>query len=120
MTLDQNVFGGLARLLISSGQLDEVLSIFCRNANQRITKLFDAVGSSDLQEIKNVSHSLKGSCGMIGASESFELCQQLENATQSNDIPRCREVLQDLSKEIHNVVTEINTFCDHQRSHTKN
>jgi two-component system sensor histidine kinase/response regulator len=86
--LQQNLAGipgldierGLSMVLGKSVRYLRMLSLFEQNHGQDERQLHTAAASGDLATLKAVSHSLKGSAGMIGAVRVSEAAAVLQSA----------------------------------------
>jgi HPt (histidine-containing phosphotransfer) domain-containing protein len=87
--LDPAVVSGL-RQLTPPGEPDvlaEVLNLFLVEASPRLDRLRNALASGNIEEVRRVAHSLKGSAGTIGARRLYEVCRQLDTRGESGDRP---------------------------------
>lgn len=64
------------------GFLAEALLIFKTEAAEQLKLLEEAVKESNLEEVEQISHRLRGSSGSLGASRLVELCFALESAAK--------------------------------------
>lgn len=58
--------------------LGELIDLFLADAPQRLNALAAAVGREDWEGVSSWAHSLKGSCGSLGAMHMAGLCARLE------------------------------------------
>jgi PAS domain S-box-containing protein len=72
---------GLSMVLGKSAKYLRMLSLFEQNHGQDVQQLHTAAASGDLATLKAVSHSLKGSAGMIGAMRVSEAAEILQSAS---------------------------------------
>ena len=100
INIDMNVYNSLARTLMAAGQLESVVNIFNNNLKERLAALNEAFQMNDRKKIKDITHSLKGSCGMFGALKCADLCQDIENAALQTDRPLSFELMNNLSNEL--------------------
>jgi HPt (histidine-containing phosphotransfer) domain-containing protein len=77
--LDAIVFGRLVALESGApGFLAELLAEFETGVTRRMTALRDALRTSDLEALAFAAHSLRGSCGTVGAMRMAALAHHLE------------------------------------------
>ena len=77
--LDGVVFGRLVALEAEApGFLAELISEFESGIARRLSALRDAVRAGDTEGIEFAAHSIRGSCGTIGAMRMAALANQLE------------------------------------------
>lgn len=85
--LDPAVVSGL-RQLTPPGEPDvlaEVLNLFLVEVPPRLDRLRNAWASGNIEEVRRVAHSLKGSAGNIGARRLYDVCRQLDTSGKSGD-----------------------------------
>ena len=66
--------------------IEEFIGDFIKQAHEFKEQLFDAVGSSDFDNIKVLSHKLKGVAANLRIEDSFEV---LSNVNETDDIKEC-------------------------------
>ncbi|MDO7085861.1 Hpt domain-containing protein [Pseudocolwellia sp. AS88] len=66
---------------------------FLQQAKQSIAKLSDAYGQSDFTTLKEEAHFLKTSAKAIGAEQTGDYLQQLEDISELNDKNKCKELI---------------------------
>ncbi len=57
--------------------LAELIDLFFKQADDLIPKLRKALGDRDLDVFVRISHTLKGTCGSVGALRMTEMCARL-------------------------------------------
>jgi len=79
-TLDPEVLAGLRELETDDdpGLFSELVELFLTDTPPRLRALEHALGCGDSKALEEVAHSLKSSCGNLGASALAELCKDLE------------------------------------------
>ncbi len=63
----------------------ELFDIFQQDYQEKRRNLSDAVGKKDLETIKSVAHSLKGSSGNISAKAMHACCLRIEQMAKAGD-----------------------------------
>ena len=58
--------------------LTELIDLFLQDAPPRIAAIRDAVDAADWPRVAERAHSLKGSCGSLGAVQMAAVCARLE------------------------------------------
>lgn len=58
--------------------LVELIDLFLEDAPRRIDSMRDAIAREDWPALTSWAHSLRGSCGSLGALRLAELCARLE------------------------------------------
>ena len=59
--------------------LVQLIDLFLEDAPRRIAGMRDAIAREDWAALTAFAHSLRGSCGSLGALRLAELCARLEN-----------------------------------------
>ncbi len=98
------------RALESAGSpnfLAEIIDLFLREAAGLVEKLRAAVESRDAALFERSAHTLKGSCGNLGAQAMSRLCAELQAVGHAADWPRAAILLPDLEKEFAQVRAEL-------------
>ena len=86
--LDRSVLAGL-RELQQEGEpdiLEELIDLFLTDVLPQLVTLREAVEAGDAHSVERIAHTLKGSCGNMGAVRMEALCTELEDAVRSKDI----------------------------------
>lgn len=63
--------------------LGELIALFLEDSPARIAGMRDAIVREDWPALASWAHSLKGSCGSLGARHMAELCARLEHLGRS-------------------------------------
>jgi len=87
--------------------LSELIQMFLQETPQRLAALAEAVAGPDTAATERLVHSLKGSCGTLGASRMAALCEQLEHHTQREQSERMASSLRQLEEEFARVRTAL-------------
>ena len=58
--------------------LTELIDLFLADAPARLTGVRESIAREDWRALASWAHSLKGSCGSLGALQMAELCARLE------------------------------------------
>jgi two-component system, sensor histidine kinase and response regulator len=85
--LDRSVLTSL-RELQEEGEpdlLSELIELFLADVPPKLVVLRDAAEAGDVHSVERIAHTLKGSCGNMGAVEMEELCKQLQEMGRSED-----------------------------------
>lgn len=85
------------------------LSGFRREATTYIEQLQLAIQCNTLPDIARFSHSLKSMCGLVGAGQLMQLCQNLEQAARQQDGPSLARLAPELRQIWHSLLTALNT-----------
>ncbi len=87
-SLDPKILDSL-RELEKPGQslVSEIVDLFISDVPRRLGRLNTAIATGDVNVVGDMAHSIKGSCGNIGAIRLQGLCQTLETAARSGSAP---------------------------------
>jgi HPt (histidine-containing phosphotransfer) domain-containing protein len=83
--LDQSVLADL-RELGDQGFLAELYELFLEDVPTQLEALRKDIEGGDAPSVERVAHTLKGSCGNIGATRMATICAELEEAGRSGDL----------------------------------
>ena len=110
--LDRSVLTGL-RELQEEGEpdiLNELIELFLDDVPPHLKTLQEAVEGKDASSIERIAHTLKGSCGNMGATRMVELCEELQDASSSEDLSRALGLLGRLEAEFKHVRTTLDAM----------
>ena len=96
--LDPDVLAGL-RELGDAELLAELVELFVDDTPSRILALGDALEKDDAEAVERVAHTLKGSCGNMGAWRMAEICENLQEMGGSGDLSGASELVEQLEAE---------------------
>jgi two-component system, sensor histidine kinase and response regulator len=99
--LNRSVLEGL-RELQEEGEpnlLDELIEMFFDDVPSQLEALQEAMKAGDAHFVERVAHTLKGSCGNIGALRMVAICAELQDIGASKDLSRAPELLGHLKAE---------------------
>jgi len=98
------------RSLVESGvgeMIPHLISIFLESATEDIEKMRAAILGGDAPGLAAAAHSLKGSCGNLGASRLQELCLKVESDGLSEPLGAASKILEPLEQEFGRVRNEL-------------
>jgi two-component system, sensor histidine kinase and response regulator len=93
--LDQNALNAL-RSLQDDGDddlLGELIDLFLQDAPTRLASIRHAIARKDWAGLMAAAHSLKGSCGSLGALHMADLCGRLERCRRTGGSRREAEAI---------------------------
>ena len=88
--------------------IKEIISSFFVDNITRLELLIEAVKTENLEEIKMLSHALKGSAGTIAAKPLSQAAGQLNLAAKANNINHFESLLAEVQVEFD----RLKTFLD--------
>lgn len=81
--LDENIFASLRRMLPGT-QVRPLYDLTLSDVETRRARMEAAAAAGDLGTVQREAHAIKGSCGMVGATELQALAAALEGGTTVN------------------------------------
>ena len=100
-SVDLNEF--LERVQDDKELLLELIDIFAEDYAGKRKLLQEAVEKKDYEEIKSISHSLKGASGNISAKKLRLILLQFEEMGKAQDLTRAEDIIVALDKEYEDV-----------------
>ncbi len=83
--------------------LEELIPDYLENRRHDVVQIHELLNSGDLDEIRRLGHSMKGSGGGYGFHEITEIGKDIEEAAMAGNILKIREVSQVLAEYLDNV-----------------
>ncbi len=83
--------------------LRRLFEVFMREEPRRLDALADALAAADMEQVRYLSHSLKGAAATMGATGVKDYCLQVEMAAKAGDLPAAKALLPDLRLEMDRV-----------------
>ena len=103
----------LRALNIDGDIFKSILIKFLRNNKDTISKIRSAFESKDWESLMQMSHSLKGSAGNIGADELYRAGVDLELASRETSVkPPTLSLVDALDASLNKVLTSLETLVD--------
>lgn len=71
-------------------EFGEVIESYLRDAERKVASVWAAADARDTEQLREVAHSLKGSCRNVGARQLADACQRLESLAydeQMDEVP---------------------------------
>ncbi len=103
--LDESVLAGL-RELQEEGEpdiLNELIEMFLTDVPPQLVGLQEAMEAGDAQSVERIAHTLKGSCGNMGAVKMVALCSELEEIGRFGNLSRAPVLISRLEEEFGHV-----------------
>lgn len=102
----------LKALSADASFVDELVGVFIDDASGLLKQMEAAGQRHDLEELRRLSHSFKGSAASIGAQRLYEVCARI-NRLGINDSPeRIGELLKAVDRELEKVKKELHGFLE--------
>ncbi len=81
----------------------ELIAVFLHETPERLAALRHAAAAGDGRAVKFVAHTLKGTCGYLGAGGLARICQELERLTAAGPVTPGLPLLDELEAEFGRV-----------------
>ncbi len=88
------------------------LDIFLKEMPLLIKELASGVLQGEKEKIRGIAHEIKGSSSYIGASRLVWLAWMMEQYARDGEIPPCRQIIGELSKEYRSVENNLNRILN--------
>ena len=73
--------------------LSELIDIFLKELGQHLVRLRKALDERDSAVLERVAHTMKGSCGNLGARELSKVCSELQGVAREGDWGRSQALV---------------------------
>ncbi|MEM7100284.1 MAG: Hpt domain-containing protein [Pseudomonadota bacterium] len=92
---------------IMEDDFDILMETFLAESAKQFQSIQDAWQASDVDQLRRSAHSLKGSCGNIGAISLQEHCANLEHAARDEQLDNFEAMLAQVENTLQEVCAEI-------------
>ncbi|MCA9407969.1 MAG: Hpt domain-containing protein [Candidatus Omnitrophica bacterium] len=90
--------------------LCELLDIFMEDFGGKRKALEEAFGKNDLEEVRNIAHSLKGASGNISAKPLRQIFLELEDAAKNSNLTDTNGCLKQIDEQYNLLVSRIESL----------
>jgi len=87
-----------------------LLQRFLQGTPERLQALQEAAATSDCETLEFQAHTLKSSCGYVGATVMAEICQTLESLGRTGDARNAEQLVADLQESFARVTPRLESF----------
>jgi HPt (histidine-containing phosphotransfer) domain-containing protein len=87
--------------------LAELIDLFLKEADVHMEQLLRSAAAKDAQGFERAAHTLKGSCGNLGAQAMSRMCAELQMVGRAADWSRADAILPGLADEFREVRIEL-------------
>jgi CheY-like chemotaxis protein/HPt (histidine-containing phosphotransfer) domain-containing protein/anti-sigma regulatory factor (Ser/Thr protein kinase) len=85
--------------------LARLIDLYLTSASETCTAIRDAVTQRDAAALEHAAHTLKGGSASMGARGLTDLCDRLQQASQSGTLTDAATILEDVERELARVVS---------------
>ena len=103
--LDKNLIAELKDVMEADFVM--LLDSYITESDKQFVSIKEAWQTKNIELLGRSAHTLKGSCGNIGASGMATLCMQLESKASDNALDGVDELLQELTMVHGNVLNAV-------------
>jgi HPt (histidine-containing phosphotransfer) domain-containing protein len=87
--------------------LSELIDIFLREQAQHLARLRKAFEDRDAAVLERVAHTMKGSCGNLGAKDLSNICAELQGLARAVDWERAGAMVRQIESDSVAVEAEL-------------
>jgi len=87
--------------------LAELIDIFLREMTRNLERLRMSLEGRDGPTLERVAHTLKGSCGNLGADAMSKMCAQLQSVARGGNWSLARDLVEEVVREGSKVEAEL-------------
>ena len=80
--------------------LGDVIELFKEDSVRQIASIRDALERKEAEVVRRAAHTLKGTCGNLGAPEAAATALELEKLAAAGDLSHARDILRSLEEQI--------------------
>jgi CheY-like chemotaxis protein/HPt (histidine-containing phosphotransfer) domain-containing protein len=94
--------------------LGDIIELFKEDSARQIAAIRDAIDKKQPDLLRRAAHTLKGTCGNLGAPEAAAIALELEKLAASGDLSRAHESLRSLEEHIQragNLLDDLRLEC---------
>jgi signal transduction histidine kinase/CheY-like chemotaxis protein/HPt (histidine-containing phosphotransfer) domain-containing protein len=100
-SIDASVIESLRKLQMEGEPdfLSSLIDLFFEDASDHLAIMHTAIAQTDARVLANKAHSLKSSCGNLGATKMTAICQSLEGIGRKGSVDGAAALMQELEEE---------------------
>ena len=80
--------------------LSDIIELFKQDSVRQVAAIRDAIGKKQADDVRRAAHTLKGTCGNLGAPEAAATALELERLAATGDLSRAQDILRALEVQI--------------------
>lgn len=88
--------------------ITKMIRLFSEESQKRLSDLETAIHQNNSEQIALGAHTLKGSCGVIGAIRMAKICKELECASRAQNTEQASQLLDQIRVEYRQVESVLN------------
>jgi two-component system, sensor histidine kinase and response regulator len=80
--------------------LGDIIELFKEDSVRQVAAIREAIDKKQADALRRAAHTLKGTCGNLGALEAAATALELEKLAAAGDLPHAQESLRSLEEQI--------------------
>lgn len=104
--LDRKVL--LERLMGDEELAGEIVAAFIQDIPEKLRQARDTIGRGAAPELQEQAHTLKGTCGTVGAMAMQATAARLEDAARSANLEQAALIVNDMEKGLEDLKADLN------------
>jgi PAS domain S-box-containing protein len=92
------------------GELARLIDLFNQSSPPIVTKMRDALAAKNAPQLALAAHTLKGSCGSLGATTLRDICALLEKNARDGQLEGADELIASTDQELHRFSQALATY----------
>lgn len=92
---------------IMEDEFPSLLETFLTESQKQYQEARLAFASKNMAELRRAAHSLKGSCGNVGALDLHAMCTAIESQADANEVDGLDELLSQAEAQLQDVCTAV-------------
>lgn len=88
----------------------DLVGLFLARTPAKLDRIRGALAAGDAAAAREVSHSLRSNCGMLGATAMAAACGRLEDAAARADLPAAAAALADVESRLPAVLSALSAL----------
>lgn len=92
---------------VMAQEFDELIEAYLSDTRVRIDEVRAAVAAGDAYQVRELIHSLKGSCSNIGAFALAQCCQKAENMARAGELDGVDAMVEEIQRLFTDVATAL-------------
>ena len=105
--IDLNALNELKEIL--EDEFDHLIATYIQDTQNKLDRLKAAASIANSAEVRELAHSIKGASINIGVMRLSELCQQMESAAVSGQVPEYQAQVAGIDEEVGHVLALLKT-----------
>lgn len=88
----------------------DLVGLFRKRTPEKLERIRQALAAGDAATVREVAHSLRSNCGMLGAMELAAACGRLEDASARADLQDAAAAFADIEFQLPAVVSALSAL----------